>query len=225
VKLSSNAASNIFAYRLGDDGVAGTDDDEQFDTLAELDAVPFVGPAAFDKLLSYARANGYVASAPDLASPPDLSQAPGPLDLSRATDLSYLLPGIGLTSTVDVAFLGSKMWCRPKCIWYPNSVMSITVTIAGIAGAPGTIAYSWDYDYGITPDHYPPTLIDASGHFDRTDAIHSPILGPLGTGTIHLQGHLEPYRTLVIDNLRYELDYTDGWIDEIQSEDHGIQRY
>lgn len=61
VGLDRRAAENIVAYRVGDDGIAGTSDDERFDTLAELDAVPYVGPVAFRKLLAYADANGYTA--------------------------------------------------------------------------------------------------------------------------------------------------------------------
>jgi hypothetical protein len=50
VGLSSRAAENIVSSR-------------PFETLAELDAVPFVGPVAFSLLLDYARQNGYVVSA------------------------------------------------------------------------------------------------------------------------------------------------------------------
>jgi len=60
VGLSADAAKGIVAYRLGDDEQSGTVDDEVFDTLAELDAVPFVGPVAFSKLLAYATAQGYL---------------------------------------------------------------------------------------------------------------------------------------------------------------------
>ena len=48
VGLSDDAASNIAARG------------STFQTLAELDAVPYVGVTAFRKLLAYARANGYV---------------------------------------------------------------------------------------------------------------------------------------------------------------------
>ena len=52
--LAVAAAEGIVAYRAGDDGVPGTDDDRRFDTLAELDAIDYVGPSAFDQLLAYA---------------------------------------------------------------------------------------------------------------------------------------------------------------------------
>lgn len=75
VGLSANAARNIVAYRLGDDDVAGTADDERFDTLTELDAVPFVGPVAWRALLAYAEANGYVPASPP--PPPDAAVPAG----------------------------------------------------------------------------------------------------------------------------------------------------
>lgn len=63
VGLTSTAANNIASYRKGADGIAGTADDKRFASLAELDAVPYVGTAALSQLLTYARANGYVRSA------------------------------------------------------------------------------------------------------------------------------------------------------------------
>lgn len=59
-ELSALTAENIIAYRKGPDGQPGTSDDERFDTLAELDAVPYVGPVAFQKLLDHAMALGYI---------------------------------------------------------------------------------------------------------------------------------------------------------------------
>jgi hypothetical protein len=52
--VPKRAADNIAAMRVGDDGVAGTSDDLTFATLAQLDAVPYVGPLAFARLLAYA---------------------------------------------------------------------------------------------------------------------------------------------------------------------------
>ena len=46
-RLHATAAANIIATR-------------PFASLAELDAVPYVGPVALDRLLAYAAANGYV---------------------------------------------------------------------------------------------------------------------------------------------------------------------
>lgn len=53
--LSKLAALAIDAYRKGDDGIEGTEDDERFESLAELDAIPHVGPNEHHALLAFAR--------------------------------------------------------------------------------------------------------------------------------------------------------------------------
>jgi len=54
VGLTSLAAGKLIAHRDGVDGVSGTEDDDLFDTVDELDAVPYVGPSALQKLKDYA---------------------------------------------------------------------------------------------------------------------------------------------------------------------------
>ena len=58
VGVADKAATSIVSHRAGPDGRVGTGDDVNFATLAELDAVPWVGPAAFGKLVSYVRSHG-----------------------------------------------------------------------------------------------------------------------------------------------------------------------
>ena len=66
VRLDRRAAENLIAHRDGSDGAPGGGDDDLFDDIDEVDAVPYVGPSALDKLLAYAAAQGYVASGGDL---------------------------------------------------------------------------------------------------------------------------------------------------------------
>lgn len=54
VGLDRRAAEALLAYRAGADAVEGTSDDERFDSLAELDAVRWIGPQSFARLLDYA---------------------------------------------------------------------------------------------------------------------------------------------------------------------------
>jgi hypothetical protein len=61
VPLDRRAALAIVAHRDGADATPGTADDAPFDDLAELDAVAWVGPVAFDALLAYVHAQGLVA--------------------------------------------------------------------------------------------------------------------------------------------------------------------
>jgi hypothetical protein len=55
VALSARTARNIIAYRDGADREPGTADDNLFDTIAELDGIPYVGPVAMRRLLEFAR--------------------------------------------------------------------------------------------------------------------------------------------------------------------------
>jgi DNA uptake protein ComE-like DNA-binding protein len=57
VGLDSRAAKNIVTARNGADGVSPSADDVYFTTTAQLDAVPYVGDAAFTKLAAYAASN------------------------------------------------------------------------------------------------------------------------------------------------------------------------
>lgn len=106
VKLTTTAANNIAAYRRGDDELASTSDDETFDSLAELDAVPYVGPVAFGKLLSYATSNGYVAACavppPDCFNHWEAGNCPAPtvtrIDVQAATYIN----GVPLAGRVCV---------------------------------------------------------------------------------------------------------------------------
>jgi len=60
VGLDSRAAGNIAVHRAGPDRTEGTEDDDLFDDLQELDDISYVGPSAFRKILEYAEANDYV---------------------------------------------------------------------------------------------------------------------------------------------------------------------
>ncbi|MBX3205974.1 MAG: hypothetical protein KF764_12960 [Labilithrix sp.] len=57
-RVSQAAADNIVAHRDGPDALPGTDDDDLFDDLRELDAVREVGPATLRRLYEYAKRKG-----------------------------------------------------------------------------------------------------------------------------------------------------------------------
>jgi hypothetical protein len=56
--LTRTAAKNITTHRAGSDGKEGTADDNIFDNLPEVDAVPYVGPVSLSKLVALAKKNG-----------------------------------------------------------------------------------------------------------------------------------------------------------------------
>jgi hypothetical protein len=68
-KLSSRAAREILKRRQGRDGLDGTADDNQIDTLAELDAIPYVGATVFDSLLAHAEASRWMTKSTEPFDP------------------------------------------------------------------------------------------------------------------------------------------------------------
>lgn len=58
--ITARVAGNITKHRDGADGQPGTADDDKYATLAELDAIPYVGPATLNALLDLARDRGLV---------------------------------------------------------------------------------------------------------------------------------------------------------------------
>ncbi len=110
ILISTTAVDNILAVRNGDDGASGTPDDVQFRTLAELDAVPLVGPGVFTKLLSYASSHGLIQD-----DPFDLEH--GPL-MSLATFLEFIPGGDGQAPVGTAAFVGRTRKCDgANCTW------------------------------------------------------------------------------------------------------------
>ena len=65
VGLTSSAAKNLIAHKNGPDGEAGTEDDDLFDSLDEVDAVKYVGASALGKIKEFAATFDPTASVPD----------------------------------------------------------------------------------------------------------------------------------------------------------------
>ncbi len=61
--LSTRVARNIMAHRDGADRRPGTADDDLYGGLAELDGIPYVGPAVLKALLAHATARGFLTPA------------------------------------------------------------------------------------------------------------------------------------------------------------------
>lgn len=94
IGLSERVVDNMVRYKLGDDERVGGDDDEAFDTLQELDAIPYVGARAFGAMLDYARARGWTAGDNDDPPPPPADVVLEPLFTPGVdpTDGSALIP-------------------------------------------------------------------------------------------------------------------------------------
>ncbi len=126
--LTTTASQNIALYRIGDDEAPGTSDDERFDTLAELDAVPSVGPVAFQRLLAYATARGYVATDadPSCTGPALMSADVLPLFAPGTTSTyfgAYQLTG---RSRLCTNATGCAAWASDHSAIAPNATMGLT---------------------------------------------------------------------------------------------------
>lgn len=108
VGLDVRAAEAIYEQRVGPDGVEGSEDDVPYETLAQLDAAPYVAQAAFSKLLAYALANGYAPEPVDPFS--DDFCADGPFTYEDA--LAHLQPGQNFPKTLSLVEGGLRTYSR-----------------------------------------------------------------------------------------------------------------
>lgn len=115
VPLDKRAADNLIAHRNGPDGVFGTADDDLFDDVAEVDDVPWVGPAALSKLVAYAAAQGYVPTGDDLLGVFDdvaftVNEAEATLTLANTADYAVLDDDVALDRrAVDAIFAAREI--------------------------------------------------------------------------------------------------------------------
>ncbi len=97
--LNSRAARNIIDHRNGPDGLAASDDDDLFDTLAELDEVKYVGPYALDQLLAYAVDYGYLEA--EQGKSIDVIFSPQPYGSSHSDRVAQLIDSA--QHSIDIA--------------------------------------------------------------------------------------------------------------------------
>jgi phosphatidylserine/phosphatidylglycerophosphate/cardiolipin synthase-like enzyme len=81
------AAKGVIAHRDGADGQVGTADDDPFADLAELDAVPYVGPIALGKLVAAIDARCQVTASADVVF------SPQPYEQSHLARVTQLING------------------------------------------------------------------------------------------------------------------------------------
>jgi phosphatidylserine/phosphatidylglycerophosphate/cardiolipin synthase-like enzyme len=97
--VTARAAKNLLAHRDGPDATPRTTDDDPFDALAEVDAVPQVGSATIRKLAELADARGYLEA--QRRREVSVIFSPQPIATShnaRVADLIY-----GAERSIDVA--------------------------------------------------------------------------------------------------------------------------
>jgi len=95
--LTARVSGNIAKHRDGADGQPGTADDDRYDTLAELDAVPYVGPATLNALLELARDRGLVGTGAKIS----VVFSPQAAEVSHNAKIAQLIRGA--QKTIDIS--------------------------------------------------------------------------------------------------------------------------
>lgn len=113
VALDRRAAENLIAHRDGADGTFGTSDDDPFDSLGEIDAIPQVGPATLARIAQYAAAHGWVPAGHDLLGIYDgvsftVDEAAATLTLANEADDGWLDDDLGLDRRAVDSILAAR---------------------------------------------------------------------------------------------------------------------
>jgi DNA uptake protein ComE-like DNA-binding protein len=111
--LDSRAAKSILAHRDGADGLAGTKDDNAFDSVQELDDVKYVGDSALAALLAYATAHGWVPASEDYYGTVETvsftyAEAEGVVALANTASEAELDEDAGLDSRAAKALVAGR---------------------------------------------------------------------------------------------------------------------
>jgi hypothetical protein len=195
VGLTKRTASHIISFRAGADATLGTSDDRDFRTLAELDAVPYVGPVAFDELLAYAEAQGDVPSEDPFAADPAGQQ------VASYDDVVQLFPpGTSFASLGRFNMFEQHRSCgAASCTPWQDTASLVFTTI--LNGGPGgqqvfqTLPLEGDV-YLVARTNYPKANLylelqgdpDASGNRLFTSCFVGPYTGDSSRAVIAARG-------------------------------------
>jgi len=142
--LDVRAARNIVAHVRGEDGVRGTVDDDALDTVAELDAVKYVGPSALERLYAYVDSIGGI---------PNISVEGVVLTASEVEAILVVANGASLEQLDDAAALDSR---AAKNIVAARPLIDIDALSAVSYVGPSAIRKLRDYAPSWTEPAPPP---------------------------------------------------------------------
>ena len=169
--LDRRAATNLIAHRDGATSAAG--DDDAFDTIAEVDAVAYVGDSALSALLAYAIANGWVAVGDDYYGTIETvsftkDEAAGVVDLANTATQADLDVAVGLDARAATAIVATRPFTTVEQVaavsYVGTSALNLMKDWVNAEPLPGTDAvlaeletvveglwYTSESDYVLTP--------------------------------------------------------------------------
>lgn len=155
VALDARAARSLVSHRNGPDGVFGTADDDDFDSIDEADGCYYVGNSALAALEAYATDNGWVALNPDdVLGTWDgvtftVAEAEATVELANTGGAGWLDDEIGLNSrAVDsiVAARPIQTVAELASLYYVGN-SALTDLKEAAAGEPACDVPGWDIVY------------------------------------------------------------------------------
>ena len=104
VGLDKRAASNLITHRNGPDGLVDTEDDNLFNSIAEVDSVYWVGQMALDNLAAYIESEAWIRAPHQTLGVYDglhftVSEGQKTVELANSASRAELEDIIGLSST------------------------------------------------------------------------------------------------------------------------------
>jgi len=125
--LRSDSAHNLIEHRDGLDGVAGTGDDDLFESISEVEDVYMVGPRTLEQLLECAASFGYIVEAQCVAPAFDPNDD---FEVVFADDLEALDPD--LAARIDELAADAVRFADPAS---PNPIQFVDVANYTVDGA------------------------------------------------------------------------------------------
>jgi len=177
--IARRAARNIIAHRDGADGTAGTADDNPFDTLAELDAIYYVGPVTLGKLVTYAEDHGFVKRWSNRAP---MSAERNYFGAVRGADGRIYAIGGTSTVTLEAYAPSTNTWTPLAEMPTPRYGHAVAVGADGKIYAIGGYNTIDDRAYQATVEAYTPSTNtwETLAPMPTARALHAAVTGPDG---------------------------------------------
>jgi hypothetical protein len=158
VPLNRRTAENLILWRDGADGIRYTTDDKSFQTVADVDEVHWVGPAAMDAMVAYLEDEGLIPTGGDLLGVFDdvaftVAEAAATLQLVNEASFEVLDDEVPLNSRsagnildarpiVTLHYLEAVSWVGPSAML---QLRNFDWTAPGDEPTEEDLAGPWDY--------------------------------------------------------------------------------
>src|SRR5689334_5133084 len=163
--VTSTATKRILLHRDGRDGRAGTGDDDRFDDVSELDAVPYVGAATFRKFAAAIVGRCGAAAAADVSVvfSPQLAEASHLVKIAELVDRAQRSIDIAMYSYSSSAISQALSRARQRGVVVRFIFETANEDKSSPVGSPSAAleALGIDVRYVNTIMHHKVALIDA----------------------------------------------------------------